>query len=303
MNTFKLADQSFNKEDSKPFLFIMTTDNSRSAILDRLRTKIAAGKPIVGGGAGTGISAKCEEAGGIDLIVIYNSGRYRMAGRGSLSGLMAYGNANEVMLEMAREVLTAVDHTPVLAGVNGTDPFMLRDYFLRQLKDMGFAGIQNFPTVGLFDGKMRSNLEETGMGYGLEVDLIKAARDLDLLTTPYVFDVEESKRMTAAGADVVVAHMGLTTGGDIGAETAMTLDDAVGKVQEIADAAKSVRNDVLVICHGGPISMPEDARYVIENCRSVDGFYGASSMERLPTEKALTSQVQAFCEIELPQGD
>jgi len=281
----------------------MTADHSRSAILDRLRSKIASGKPIIGGGAGTGISAKCEEAGGIDLIVIYNSGRYRMAGRGSLSGLMAYGNANEVVVEMAHEVLTAVDHTPVLAGVNGTDPFMLRDYFLRQLKDMGFAGIQNFPTIGLFDGKMRSNLEETGMGYGLEVDLIKAARDLDLLTTPYVFDVDESKRMTEAGADIVVAHMGLTTGGDIGAETAMTLDDAASKVQEIADAAKSVRDDVLVICHGGPISMPEDARYVIENCRSVDGFYGASSMERLPTEKALTAQVKAFCEIELPKGD
>jgi predicted TIM-barrel enzyme len=281
----------------------MNTDNSRSAILDRLRSKIASGKPIIGGGAGTGISAKCEEAGGIDLIVIYNSGRYRMAGRGSLSGLMAYGNANEVVVEMAHEVLTAVDHTPVLAGVNGTDPFMLRDYFLRQLKDMGFAGIQNFPTVGLFDGKMRSNLEETGMGYGLEVDLIKAARDLDLLTTPYVFDVDESKRMTEAGADIVVAHMGLTTGGDIGAETAMTLDDAARKVQEIADAAKSVRDDVLVICHGGPISMPADARQVIESCRSVDGFYGASSMERLPTEQALTAQVRAFCEIELPQGD
>jgi predicted TIM-barrel enzyme len=257
----------------------------------------------VGGGAGTGISAKCEEAGGVDLIVIYNSGRYRMAGRGSLSGLMAYGNANEVVVDMAREVLTAVTHTPVLAGVNGTDPFMLRDPFLRQLKDMGFAGIQNFPTVGLFDGKMRVNLEETGMGYVLEVDLIRAARDLDLLTTPYVFNVEESKRMTEAGADIIVAHMGLTTGGSIGAETAMTLDDAVREVQAIADAAKSVRDDVLVICHGGPISMPEDAGYVLRNCRGVDGFYGASSMERLPTETALTSQVKAFCEIELPERD
>ena len=280
----------------------MKVDNSRAAILDRLRAKITSGKPIVGGGAGTGISAKCEEIGGIDLIVIYNSGRYRMAGRGSLSGLMAYGNANEVVVDMAREVLTAVNHTPVLAGVNGTDPFMLRDPFLRQLKDMGFSGIQNFPTVGLFDGKMRANLEETGMGYDLEVDLIRAAHDLDLLTTPYVFDVEESKRMTEAGADIVVAHMGLTTGGDVGAETAMTLADAVGEVQAIADAAKSVRDDVLVICHGGPISMPEDASYVIENCRAVDGFYGASSMERLPTEKALTAQVKAFCEIELPTG-
>lgn len=281
----------------------MSKDNSRSAILQRLRTKVASGKPIVGGGAGTGISAKCEEAGGVDLIVIYNSGRYRMAGRGSLSGLMAYGNANEVVVDMAREVLTAVDHTPVLAGVNGTDPFMLRDLFLRQLKDMGFAGIQNFPTVGLFNGKMRVNLEETGMGYSLEVDLIRAARDLDLLTTPYVFNVEESKRMVEAGADVIVAHMGLTTGGSIGADTAMTLDDAVREVQAIADAAKSVRDDVLVICHGGPISMPEDADYVLRNCRGVDGFYGASSMERLPTESALTSQVKAFCEIELPERD
>ncbi len=280
----------------------MSVDNSRSAILERFRAKVASGKPIVGGGAGTGISAKCEEAGGVDLIVIYNSGRYRMAGRGSLSGLMAYGNANEVVVDMAREVLTAVNHTPVLAGVNGTDPFMLRDPFLRQLKDMGFSGIQNFPTIGLFDGKMRANLEETGMGYDLEVDLIRAARDLDLLTTPYVFDVEESKRMAEAGADIVVAHMGLTTGGDIGADTAMSLAAAVREVQAIADAAKSVRDDVLVICHGGPISMPDDARYVIENCGAVDGFYGASSMERLPTEKALTAQVKAFCEIELPTG-
>ena len=204
----------------------MTTDNTRLSILERLRTKVSSGKPIVGGGAGIGISAKCEEAGGVDLIVIYNSGRYRMAGRGSLSGLMAYGNANEVVVDMAREVLTTVEHTPVLAGVNGTDPFMLRDPFLRQLKDMGFAGIQNFPTVGLFDGKMRVNLEETGMGYQLEVDLIRAARDLDLLTTPYVFNVEESERMAEAGADIIVAHMGLTAGGSIGAETAMTLDDA-----------------------------------------------------------------------------
>ena len=281
----------------------MSKDNSRSAILQRLRTKVASGKPIVGGGAGTGISAKCEETGGVDLIVIYNSGRYRMAGRGSLSGLMAYGNANEVVVDMAREVLTAVDYTPVLAGVNGTDPFMLRDPFLRKLKDMGFAGIQNFPTVGLFDGKMRVNLEETGMGYSLEVDLIRAARDIDLLTTPYVFNVEESKRMVEAGADVIVAHMGLTTGGSIGADTAMTLDDAVREVQAIADAAKSIREDVLVICHGGPISMPEDAGYVLSNCRGVDVFYGASSMERLPTESALTSQVKAFCEIELSERD
>jgi len=275
-------------------------DNSRTAILQRLRTKVSEGRPILGGGAGTGISAKCEEAGGIDLIVIYNSGRYRMAGRGSLSGLMAYGNANEIVVEMAHEVLTAVRHTPVLAGVNGTDPFMLRDHFLRQLKDMGFAGIQNFPTVGLFDGKMRDNLEETGMGYGLEVDLVSAARDMDLLTTPYVFNIEESEAMTRAGADIVVAHMGLTTCGTIGAETSMSLEDAAQKVRELAEAAKSVRDDVLVICHGGPIANPEDARYVLENTRGVDGFYGASSMERLPTEIALTEQVRKFTEIRLP---
>ena len=278
-----------------------SVDNSRTAILERLRSKIAEGRPIVGGGAGTGISAKCEEAGGIDLIVIYNSGRYRMAGRGSLSGLLAYGNANEIVVDMAYEVLTAVKHTPVLAGVNGTDPFMLRDYFLRQLKDMGFAGIQNFPTVGLFDGKMRVNLEETGMGYGLEVDLVKAAHDLELLTTPYVFDNKESEQMTGAGADIIVAHMGLTTSGTIGAETAMSLEAAAERVQNIADAAKSIRDDVLVICHGGPIANPEDARYVLENTRGVDGFYGASSMERLPTEIALTEQVRKFVEIRLPQ--
>ena len=278
-----------------------SVDNSRTAILERLRTKIAEGRPIVGGGAGTGISAKCEEAGGIDLIVIYNSGRYRMAGRGSLSGLLAYGNANEIVVDMAHEVLTAVKHTPVLAGVNGTDPFMLRDYFLRQLKDMGFAGIQNFPTVGLFDGKMRVNLEETGMGYGLEVDLVKAAHDLELLTTPYVFDTKESEQMTGAGADIIVAHMGLTTSGTIGAETAMSLEVAAERVQNIADAAKSIRDDVLVICHGGPIANPEDVRYVLENTRGIDGFYGASSMERLPTEIALTEQVRKFVEIRLRQ--
>ena len=277
-----------------------STDHSRADILKRLRAKVAGGKPIIGGGAGTGISAKCEEAGGIDLIVIYNSGRYRMAGRGSLSGLMAYGNANEIVVEMAHEVLTAVEHTPVLAGVNGTDPFMLRDYFLRQIKDMGFAGIQNFPTVGLFDGKMRTNLEETGMGYGLEVDLVAAARDLDLLTTPYVFNPEEAERMTRAGADIVVAHMGLTTKGIIGAETAMTMEDAARAVTDITDAVKAVRDDVLVICHGGPIAEPEDARFIIDNCPGVDGFYGASSMERLPVEKALTDQVRKFCEIEFP---
>jgi len=274
-------------------------DNSRKGILRRLRSKISDGRSIIGGGAGTGISAKCEEAGGIDLIVIYNSGRYRMAGRGSLSGLMAYGNANEVVVEMAHEVLTAVEHTPVLAGVNGTDPFMLRDYFLRQLKDMGFAGIQNFPTVGLFDGKIRTNLEETGMGYGLEIDLVAAAHDLDLLTTPYVFNTDEAERMTKAGADIVVAHMGLTTKGTIGAHTAMTLEDAAKEVTAITEAAKTVRNDVLVICHGGPIAEPDDARFILENCPEVDGFYGASSMERLPVETALTAQVEKFCSLKL----
>jgi len=274
-------------------------DNSRERILRQLRSKISDGRSIIGGGAGTGISAKCEEAGGIDLIVIYNSGRYRMAGRGSLSGLMAYGNANEVVVEMAHEVLTAVKHTPVLAGVNGTDPFMLRDYFLRQLKDMGFAGIQNFPTVGLFDGKMRTNLEETGMGYGLEIDLVAAAHDLDLLTTPYVFNTDEAERMTRAGADIVVAHMGLTTKGTIGAHTAMTLEDAAKEVTDITEAAKTVRNDVLVICHGGPIAEPDDARFILENCPEVDGFYGASSMERLPVETALTAQVEKFCSLKL----
>ena len=274
-------------------------DNSREAILGRLRAKVAGGSPILGGGAGTGISAKCEEAGGVDLIVIYNSGRSRMAGRGSLSGLMAYGNANEIVVEMAHEVLTAVKHTPILAGVNGTDPFMLRDHFLRQLRDMGFAGIQNFPTVGLFDGTMRANLEETGMGYGLEVELIAAARELDLLTTPYAFNEEEAEAMTRAGADIVVAHMGLTTSGTIGADTAMSLDDATRRVQAIADASKAVREDVLVICHGGPIANPEDARHVLQNTTGVDGFYGASSMERLPTEIALTEQVRRFAGIRL----
>ena len=275
-------------------------DNSCEGILKRLRSKVTEGRPIIGGGAGTGISAKCEEAGGIDLIVIYNSGRYRMAGRGSLSGLMAYGNANEVVVEMAHEVLTAVEYTPVLAGVNGTDPFMMRDYFLRQLKDMGFAGIQNFPTVGLFDGKIRTNLEETGMGYGLEIDLVAAAHDLDLLTTPYVFNTDEAERMTRAGADIVVAHMGLTTKGTIGAHTAMTLEDAAREVTAITETAKAVRDDVLVICHGGPIAEPEDARFIIENCPGVDGFYGASSMERLPVETALTAQVEKFCSLKLP---
>lgn len=270
---------------------------SRTTILNRLRAKISDGIPIVGGGAGTGISAKCEEAGGIDLIVIYNSGRYRMAGRGSLAGLMPYGNANEIVREMAHEVITAVDHTPVLAGVCGTDPFMLRDSFLRELKDIGFTGIQNFPTVGLIDGVFRANLEETGMGFSLEVDLIAAAHQMDLLTTPYAFDAEQSRQLTEAGADIIVAHMGLTTSGTIGANTALSLDDCVPKVAAIADAARSAREDVIVLCHGGPIAMPDDAEFILRRLPSVDGFYGASSMERLPTEIALTERVKEFTRI------
>jgi predicted TIM-barrel enzyme len=278
---------------------VTSTDLSRAAILSRLRQKIAAGQSIIGGGAGTGLSAKCEEAGGIDLIVIYNSGRFRMAGRGSLAGLLAYGNANEIVKDMAREVLTAVKHTPVLAGVNGTDPFLLRGHFLRELKDLGFAGIQNFPTVGLIDGTFRANLEETGMSYQLEVETVAAARELDLLTTPYVFNVTDAKNMTRAGADIVVAHMGLTTGGSIGAETSKTLEDCVREVQLIADTAKSINPDVFVLCHGGPIATPVDAQFILDHCVGVDGFYGASSMERLPTEKALTAEVQKFAQLTL----
>ena len=270
---------------------------SRTSILERLRKKIADGLPLIGGGAGTGISAKCEEAGGIDLIVIYNSGRYRMAGRGSLSGVLAYGNANEIVKEMAYEVITAVEHTPVLAGVNGTDPFMLRDHFLRELRDLGFAGIQNFPTVGLIDGLFRANLEETGMGYYLEVEMIAAAHEMDMLTTPYAFNVEEGQLMTEAGADIVVAHMGLTTKGTIGAHTAKTLDDCVEEVKAICNACKSIRGDVITLCHGGPIAEPEDASYILERVPEVDGFYGASSMERLPTEVAITEQIKRFTEI------
>ncbi len=270
---------------------------SRTSILERLRKKIAEGLPLIGGGAGTGISAKCEEAGGIDLIVIYNSGRYRMAGRGSLSGVLAYGNANEIVKEMAYEVITAVTHTPVLAGVNGTDPFMLRDHFLRELRDLGFAGIQNFPTVGLIDGLFRANLEETGMGYHLEVEMIAAAHEMDMLTTPYAFNVEEGQLMTEAGADIVVAHMGLTTKGTIGAHTAKTLDDCVEEVKAICNACKSIRGDVITLCHGGPIAEPDDASYILERVPEVDGFYGASSMERLPTEVAITEQIKRFTEI------
>ena len=266
----------------------------RSALLDRFRGLIEQKIPIVGGGAGTGLSAKCEEAGGIDLIVIYNSGRYRMAGRGSLAGMMAYGNANDIVVEMAHEVLPVVKNTPVLAGVNGTDPFMIRDKFLRDLKDLGFSGIQNFPTVGLFDGRIRVNLEETGMGYGLEVELVAAAHAQDMLTTPYVFNEDEAVAMTRAGADIIVVHFGLTTGGAIGAETAVQLEDTPGLIDAWAQAAKKVRSDVIVLCHGGPISSPEDAQYVLARTEHCHGFYGASSMERLPTELALTEQTRKF---------
>ncbi|WP_054309246.1 phosphoenolpyruvate hydrolase family protein [Mesorhizobium sp. 1M-11] len=266
----------------------------RSQLLGKFREQIKAKIPIIGGGAGTGLSAKCEEAGGIDLIVIYNSGRYRMAGRGSLAGLLAYGNANEIVVDMAREVLPVVKHTPVLAGVNGTDPFCQFDPFLDQLKELGFAGIQNFPTVGLIDGKFRANLEETGMGYAMEVDLVRLARSKDMLTTPYVFSVDDAKAMTEAGADIIVAHMGLTTGGTIGADTALTLQDCVGEINAIAAAARAINPDIIILCHGGPIAEPEDARYILQQCPGCHGFYGASSMERLPVEKALVAQTQAF---------
>lgn len=266
----------------------------RREILEKFRAMIAQGQPIIGGGAGTGLSAKAEEAGGIDLIIIYNSGRYRMAGRGSAAGLLAYGNANEIVKEMAVEVLPVVKNTPVLAGVNGTDPFVLMPQFLAELKTMGFSGVQNFPTIGLFDGRMRQSFEETGMGFGLEVDMIALAHELDLLTTPYVFNTEEAVAMTKAGADIVVAHMGVTTGGAIGATSAKSLDECVAEIDAIAAAARSVREDVIVLCHGGPIAMPEDARYVLERCEGCHGFYGASSMERLPVEMAIRDQIRSF---------
>ena len=271
---------------------------ARSTLLERFRAKIAAGRPLIGGGAGTGLSAKCEEAGGIDLIVIYNSGRYRMAGRGSLAGVLAYGNANQIVCEMAREVLPVVKHTPVLAGVNGTDPFMIPDEFLRRLIDLGFSGVQNFPTVGLIDGNFRANLEETGMGYGLEVELIARARELDLLTTPYVFNEAEARDMAAAGADIIVCHMGLTTGGAIGAETAMKLSDCVAPINAWSAVARAVNPEVIVLCHGGPIATPEDAQFILKHCPGIQGFYGASSMERLPTEVALTETTRRFMQIE-----
>ena len=267
---------------------------SRASILEKFRAMQARGEPIIGGGAGTGLSAKCEEAGGIDLIVIYNSGRYRMAGRGSMAGLLAYGDANQIVVDMAREVLPVVRHTPVLAGVNGTDPFRVMDVFLDELKRIGFSGVQNFPTVGLIDGIFRANLEETGMSYGLEVDMIAKAHAKDMLTTPYVFNEEEAAAMAAAGADIVVCHLGLTTGGSIGAETALKLEDCPALVESWAQAALRVRSDVLVLVHGGPVAMPADAEFILKNTESCHGFYGASSMERLPAEVALTEQTRQF---------
>ncbi|HET8588869.1 MAG TPA: phosphoenolpyruvate hydrolase family protein [Nakamurella sp.] len=269
----------------------MTT---RTDYLQRFRAETAAGRPIVGAGAGTGLSAKCAEAAGVDLIIIYNSGRYRMAGRGSLAGLLPYGDANAIVVDMAREVLPVVSRTPVLAGVCGTDPFRRMPVFLEELARIGFAGVQNFPTVGLMDGKFRQNLEETGMGFDLEIDMIAEAHRRDLLTSPYVFDTEQAERMTAAGADIVVAHMGLTTSGTIGARTAMGMDEAVQTVQRIRDAAVGVRSDVIVLCHGGPIATAADSAYVLANTSGVDGFFGASSMERLPTETAMTAAIAEF---------
>ena len=271
----------------------MTRPN-RKAILETLRAKIALGRPIVGGGAGTGLSAKCEEAGGIDLIVIYNSGRYRMAGRGSLAGLLAYGNANDIVVEMASEVLPVVKHTPVLAGVNATDPFCLIDPFLDKLKALGFAGVQNFPTVGLIDGIFRANLEETGMSYGLEVDMVAMAHGKDMLTTPYVFNEDEAEAMAKAGADIIVCHLGLSTGGNIGSDTAVNLADCPALVDRWAAAARRVRSDVIILVHGGPVAEPDDAAFVLANSELAQGFYGASSMERMPTERALTEQTKRF---------
>jgi predicted TIM-barrel enzyme len=270
---------------------------SRDELRSKFQKMVRDRQPIIGGGAGTGLSAKCEEAGGIDLIVIYNSGRYRMAGRGSLSGLLAYGNANDIVMEMAKEVLPVVHKTPVLAGVNGTDPFCVFDVFLNEVAAAGFSGVQNFPTVGLIDGVFRQNLEETGMSYAQEVELIRLAHEKNLFTTPYVFDPQQAEAMAEAGADIVVAHMGLTTGGAIGAETALTLDGCIPRIDAIAEAALSVRTDVIVLCHGGPIAEPADAAWVLTRTQHCHGFYGASSMERLPTEKAITRQTQDFKQI------
>lgn len=276
---------------------------ARSEILKRLADKKTRRQPIVGAGAGTGLSAKSEAAGGVDMIIIYNSGKFRMAGHGSLAGLLAYSNANETVLEMAREVLPVVPSVPVLAGVNGTDPFLITDHMLATLASLGFSGVQNFPTVGLIDGTFRANLEETGMGYAKEIELIRRAHEADFLTTPYVFSADEAVAMTEAGADIVVCHMGLTTGGSIGAGTSKTLDDCVRLATEWAQAARSVREDVFVLVHGGPVAEPSDAQYVLTAAPEIDGFYGASSMERLPTERALTSQVEAFCKLSLGTAD
>jgi predicted TIM-barrel enzyme len=266
----------------------------RADLLAKFNDMVARREPIIGGGAGTGLSAKCEEAGGIDLIVIYNSGRYRMAGRASSAGLMAYGNANAIVKEMAVEILPVVRHTPVLAGVNGTDPFIIMPVFLKELKELGFSGVQNFPTVGIIDGTFRVSLEETGITFASEIDMIRQAHEFDMLTTPYVFSAEEAVEMTRAGADIIVPHMGVTTGGTIGATTAKTLDQSVALIDEWAEAARRVRKDLIVIAHGGPISSPEDARYVLERSRHCNGFYGASSMERLPVETAMTEHVRTF---------
>lgn len=275
---------------------------ARHEILTRLRAKVAAGKPIVGGGAGTGISAKMSEAGGIDLLVIYNSGRFRMAGRGSLSGMMPYGDANGIVMEMAREVLPVVPRTPVLAGVCGTDPFRLMKLFLREVDQAGFSGIQNFPTVGLIDGTFRAGLEETGMGFGLEVDLIRLAHEMDLLTTPYCFNTEEARAMAEAGADILIPHMGLTTKGAIGAQTALTLEESARRVQQMHDAAKRVNREILVLCHGGPIAEPADAQYILDHTEGIVGFYGASSMERLPVEPAIRERVEEFTQLRFKGG-
>ena len=271
----------------------------RKEILKNLKDLRDRGMPIIGGGAGTGISAKFEEAGGIDLIIIYNSGRYRMAGRVSLTGLFAYGDANAVMLEMANEVLPIVKKTPVLAGVNGTDPFRQMTYFLKQLKEIGFSGVQNFPTVGLFDGKMRTNMEACGLGYDKEVEMIGIANSIDLLTTPYCFNKDEAKEMVSAGADIIVAHVGMTTGGSIGATESMTLEQAIEVTMDITEAARSLKNDIFVLCHGGPFDEPENVAAALKQMPGIDGFYGASSIERLPVERAITEQVKKFKEIKL----
>ena len=271
----------------------------RQEILERLRAKVESGKPIFGGGAGTGLSAKMSEAGGIDLLVIYNSGRFRMGGRGSLSGLMPYGDANAIVMDMSREVIPVVKHTPVLAGVCGTDPFRVMKLFLQEVDRAGFSGVQNFPTVGLIDGTLRQNLEETGMGFGLEVDMIRMAHEVDMLTTPYCFNPDEASAMASAGADILIPHMGLTTKGTIGATTALTLEQSAVRVQEMHDAAKRVNPEILVLCHGGPIAEPEDAQYILENTQGVVGFYGASSMERLPVEPAIRDRVSEFGRLQL----